>query len=177
MCVTARHLSSLGTSAFCSESVSLKKAALWSAELVCSAIHIAHVVRTLHFVGTCPARCMLLLSVSFSLPASTRSTNTNNLHGESVRIRSHFAHAQLWCLAVGHRQNRRLYEELRGAYNSVRSAGSGAAPAFEQWRSMADLCDHPVCRCETASSPSRGCILSCRQGENQLEDIRSARCC
>ncbi|CAM9315888.1 unnamed protein product [Pylaiella littoralis] len=57
---------------------------------------------------------------------------------------SHTAHVQLWGLAVrGHREK---YEELRAAYNPVRSAISPPAPPFEEWRGVADICNHAYCR-------------------------------
>jgi len=142
---TARHRPSLGRLlVFCTAKAQHHSRALECGTRSSSNTH--RMLRVLYFVGTCPVRRIVLMSVSLSPPAAAQT-----LHGESVCIRSHFAHAQLWGLAASPLKNRRLYEDLRAAYNSVRPAGSKAAPPFEQWRSAADLCDHPVCRCEMVS--------------------------
>jgi len=80
-------------------------------------------------------------------PSPNPSPNPNLTHTRT-RARSHFAHAQLWCLSAGPHTNRRLFEELRDVYNAVRPTGSRPAPYFGEWQSLADICSHPLCRCE-----------------------------
>ena len=36
---------------------------------------------------------------------------------------------------------------MRAAYNSTRPTGFLAAPPFEEWRGISDICGHPYCRC------------------------------
>ena len=67
--------------------------------------------------------------------------------------RLHPAHTHLWSLASG--PHRERYEELRAVYNMVRPEGSKAAPPYEDWTGISDVCDHTgvFCRyvCEFSS--------------------------
>ncbi|CAM9871072.1 unnamed protein product, partial [Hapterophycus canaliculatus] len=51
----------------------------------------------------------------------------------------HTTHVQLSSLASG--PHRERYEELRAAYNPMRPQGSLAAPPFDEWSEMPDICD------------------------------------
>ena len=75
-------------------------------------------------------------------------------HGNRKSRRWHPAHSELHALAGGSHPER--YEELRAVYNLVRPEGSRAAPPYEEWTGISDVCDHPevFCRycCDTRST-------------------------
>ena len=79
------------------------------------------------------------------LSAIVRCGNSLTFQWYPEPRRLHPTHGNLQLLASG--PHRERYEELKAAYNLVRPEGSAAAPSYEEWRCISDICDHPDVFC------------------------------